>query len=141
MNARAAELARDWIGTPYRHRASVKGAGADCLGLILGVWRELGQVSVDVPIYNPSWLVVDPAEELWAAARAYLRPADRQIKPGDIALFRMREGAAARHMGIISGSFRFPRVIHAYSGRGVVESLLNKPLKRRIVARFRFPQE
>lgn len=29
--------ARDWIGTPYRHQASVKHAGCDCLGLIRGV--------------------------------------------------------------------------------------------------------
>src|SRR3989338_4143365 len=33
--------ARSWIGTPYRHQASLKGAGCDCLGLVRGVWREL----------------------------------------------------------------------------------------------------
>ena len=33
--------ARAWIGTPYLHQASVKGAGCDCLGLLRGVWREL----------------------------------------------------------------------------------------------------
>ena len=33
--------ARGWIGTPYQHQASVKGAGSDCLGLLRGVWREL----------------------------------------------------------------------------------------------------
>ncbi|MFZ2468534.1 MAG: peptidase, partial [Parvibaculum sedimenti] len=32
--------ARAWIGTPYRHQASCKGAGADCLGLVRGLWRE-----------------------------------------------------------------------------------------------------
>jgi hypothetical protein len=29
--------ARGWLGTPYRHQASVKGEGADCLGLVRGV--------------------------------------------------------------------------------------------------------
>ncbi len=24
--------ARGWIGTPYRHQASLKGVGTDCLG-------------------------------------------------------------------------------------------------------------
>ena len=33
--------ARGWIGTPYRHQASLKGAGCDCLGLVRGVWREM----------------------------------------------------------------------------------------------------
>src|SRR4051812_32701629 len=31
--------ARDWIGTRYRHQASLKGVGCDCLGLVRGVWR------------------------------------------------------------------------------------------------------
>lgn len=33
--------AHGWLGTPYHHRASLKGAGTDCLGLIRGIWREL----------------------------------------------------------------------------------------------------
>lgn len=45
--------ARGWIGTPYRHQASVRGAGADCLGLIRGVWRELyGAEPAEVPAYT-----------------------------------------------------------------------------------------
>lgn len=32
---------RDWIGTPYRHQASLKGVGCDCLGLVRGVWRAV----------------------------------------------------------------------------------------------------
>ena len=41
MSALAVEIARDWIGTRYEHQASLKGEGADCLGLVRGVWREL----------------------------------------------------------------------------------------------------
>lgn len=33
--------ARRWIGTPYRHQASLCGVGCDCLGLLRGVWRAL----------------------------------------------------------------------------------------------------
>lgn len=40
--------ARSWIGTSYRHQASVKGVGCDCLGLVRGVWRAcLGEEPVD----------------------------------------------------------------------------------------------
>ncbi len=35
--AREVELARLWLGTPYVHQASTRGAGADCLGLIRGI--------------------------------------------------------------------------------------------------------
>jgi NlpC/P60 family putative phage cell wall peptidase len=32
---------RAWLGTPYRHQASLKGVGCDCLGLVRGVWRAI----------------------------------------------------------------------------------------------------
>jgi NlpC/P60 family putative phage cell wall peptidase len=33
--------ARAFIGTPYRHQASLQGVGCDCLGLVRGVWRAI----------------------------------------------------------------------------------------------------
>jgi cell wall-associated NlpC family hydrolase len=39
--ARVVALARTWLGTPYHHQASLRGAGADCLGLLRGVYAEL----------------------------------------------------------------------------------------------------
>ena len=61
--------ARDWIGTPYRHQASCKGAGTDCLGLLRGVWREvLGAEPEAVPGYTPDWAEPGRSEELLAAA-------------------------------------------------------------------------
>ena len=39
------EIARSWIGTPYEHQASCAGAGADCLGLLRGIWRALAAFS------------------------------------------------------------------------------------------------
>ena len=32
--SRVVATARAWIGTPYVHQASVRGAGCDCLGLL-----------------------------------------------------------------------------------------------------------
>ncbi|HMM10451.1 MAG TPA: peptidase, partial [Paracoccus solventivorans] len=56
VGLRAVEIARGWIGTPYVHQGSVKGAGADCLGLIRGVWRELyGTEPEAPPPYTPDW--------------------------------------------------------------------------------------
>ncbi|MFY8139958.1 MAG: peptidase P60, partial [Caulobacter sp.] len=54
--ARIVAAARGWLGTPYRHQASVKGVGCDCLGLVRGVWRELyGQEPETAPPYRPDW--------------------------------------------------------------------------------------
>ncbi len=48
--------ARRWIGTPYRHQASCIGAGADCLGLVRGVWRALlGAEPLALPGYTDDW--------------------------------------------------------------------------------------
>ena len=33
--------ARTWLGTPFHHQARVKGKGCDCLGLVIGVAKEL----------------------------------------------------------------------------------------------------
>lgn len=53
MRTRVLAAARDWIGTPYRHQASVKGEGADCLGLVRGLWREmLGEEPEHPPAYG-----------------------------------------------------------------------------------------
>ena len=41
--------ARRWIGTPYRHQASLIGVGADCLGLVRGVWRNLYGYDAEKP--------------------------------------------------------------------------------------------
>ena len=41
MDERVVDAARGWLGTPYVHQASSKGSGADCLGLIRGIWREI----------------------------------------------------------------------------------------------------
>ncbi len=53
MSAAVVAAARNWLGTPYRHQASVKGVGADCLGLVRGVWREVaGEEPETVPAYS-----------------------------------------------------------------------------------------
>lgn len=140
---RAVEIARWWIGTPYVHQASVIGAGADCLGLLRGVWRELyGAEPEVVPAYTPDWSEPEAEERLWQAALRHLRAADGAgVGAGEVLLFRMREGAVAKHLGISSGAGEGATFIHAYSGHGVVECPLSEPWRRRIVARLVFPEQ
>lgn len=133
--------ARRWIGTPYVHQAATRGAGCDCLGLIRGLWRHLhGDEPQAMPRYTPDWDEVQGQDVLWAAARAHLRPAGTDMQPGQVLLFRMRDGAVAKHLGVLSVAGDHPRFIHAYSRHGVLESPLSSPWARRIVARFDFQE-
>lgn len=133
---------RGWLGTPYVHQASCRGAGCDCLGLLRGVWREvLGQEPEAVPPYTADWSEASGQERLWQAALRHLRPKDlADAAPGDVLLFRMREGGVAKHLGLQAEICDRASFIHAYSGHGVVESALTPPWARRIVARFTFPE-
>lgn len=140
--SRVVSSARAWIGTPYVHQASTRGAGADCLGLLRGVWRDLlGAEPLPVPPYTPDWDEVARREVLWTAARRVLIPVDGDpLAPGQVLLFRMRGGSVAKHLGIVSALGAASSFVHAYTGVGVVETPLTVPWTRRIVARFAFPE-
>jgi NlpC/P60 family putative phage cell wall peptidase len=134
--------ARSWIGTPYLHQASVKGAGADCLGLLRGVWRAcFGAEPEVVPAYTADWAEPDHREVLMEAACRLLNAKPKSdAAQGDVLLFRMREGSIAKHLGIQSETGPGARFIHAYTAHGVIESPLSRPWERRIAARFAFPK-
>ncbi|PZQ51725.1 MAG: peptidase [Rhodovulum sulfidophilum] len=140
--ARIVACARAWIGTPYRHQASCKGAGTDCLGLLRGIWRELlGAEPEAVPPYTSDWAEVGRGEDLLEAARRHLDAIARaEAVPGDVLVLRMADGATAKHVGILA---RAPEghetIVHAYSGHGVVESPLTPAWSRRVAGAFRFP--
>src|SRR5690606_41560553 len=100
---RVVEIAREWVGTPYRHQASAKGAGTDCLGLLRGVWREIyGAEPEPVPAYTADWSEPDGAERLWQAARRQPCPCGPQgpLRAGEGLLFPMRAGPLPKHRGI-----------------------------------------
>ncbi|PLS22550.1 peptidase [Amylibacter cionae] len=143
MREEILDVARGWIGTPYRHQCSVKGHGADCLGLLRGVWREVfGAEPEAVPTYTPDWSEASGEERLWRAARRYLVAVPVCLPCfGDVVLFRMRRQAVAKHVGILSrSSGGLSTLVHAYSGKGVVETPLTEAWIRRIVAQFEFPE-
>ncbi len=121
----------------------MRGAGADCLGLIRGVWRELYGVEPErVPAYSPDWSCPDARETLLEAAERHMRrrSSAEAGAVGDVLLFRVRERGAARHLGIAAMRADGPSFIHAMCGHGVIESALTHAWARRVVARFTFPR-
>mgnify|MGYP000707550034 CR=1 FL=1 len=128
--------ARAWIGTPYRHQASARGAGCDCLGLVRGVWRAVIGAEPEIAhAYTPDWAERGGRETLHAAAHRHLVPVT-DAQPGDVLLFRMRDGVPMKHAAILSAP---DHIIHAYWGRAVVESALVPFWRARIAAAFAFP--
>ncbi len=142
MRPDVAAAARSWLGTPYRHQASVKGEGADCLGLVRGIWREVaGKEPEAPPPYSPDWAEVGGEEMLLQAARRRLVevPPD-QAQVGDVLMFRMSAGCPVKHCAILSADDGPEwKMIHAYWGRSVVESWVGPWWRRRLVAAFRWP--
>lgn len=137
-------LARAWIGTPYRHQASLRGVGCDCLGLLRGIWREaLGPEPETAPPYAASWAESAPpgADPLAEAARRHLVPVPGPLnayapRAGDVLLFRFRAHLPARHCAIATGP---GGMIHAHDGAAVTEVALTGWWRRHLAHAFRFP--
>ncbi|RZJ01500.1 MAG: peptidase P60 [Brevundimonas sp.] len=143
MTGRVVEEARRWLGTPYRHQASLLGVGADCLGLVRGVWRAVvGAEPEAPPPYAPDWAEAGGEESLLEAARRWLVEIPLEwVSVGDVALFRMSPNCPVKHCAIVSSLEGEGRMIHAYWGRAVVESWIGGWWRRRLVAAFRWPVE
>jgi NlpC/P60 family putative phage cell wall peptidase len=128
---------RTWIGTPYRHQASLKGVGCDCLGLVRGVWRAVvGQEPERAPAYTPDWAEASGEEALVQAAARHLIavPLD-QFAPGDVLLFRWRANMPAKHAAIVTAK---ELMVHAHDGAAVAEVAIAPWWRRRLAYAFRF---
>ncbi len=130
--------ARSWIGTRYRHQASVKGVGCDCLGLVRGVWRAcVGEEPETVPPYAPDWAESSGEELLADAALRHLAPVPcEKFAAGDVLLFRWRAGCVAKHVAIAASH---GAMIHAHDGASVCEIAIAPWWRRRLAHAFAFP--
>jgi len=131
-------VARGWIGTPYHHQASTRGVGADCLGLVRGVWRELYGCEAEMPpAYTRDWAEAVGEETLLAAAARHLVPLDpSRAEAGDVVVFRLRSGLVAKHAAILTSRDAF---VHAMEGCPACEVALTGWWRRRIAGAFSFP--
>jgi len=139
---------RSWIGTPYRHQASLKGVGCDCLGLVRGVWRAVIGVEPErVPAYAPDWAEASGGEALAQAAARHLIAVrlDPSLAspasgggwgPGDVLLFRWRANLPAKHAAIVMSE---STMVHAHDGAEVAEVALAPWWRRRLAYAYRFP--
>jgi NlpC/P60 family putative phage cell wall peptidase len=135
---RIVTAARGWIGTPYRHQASLRGVGCDCLGLVRGVWREcLGDEPESLPPYSPDWAESGVGEALAEAGFRHLIAVDvLSFRAGDVLLFRWKPYLPAKHAGVATGE---GTMVHAQEGVAVSEIALSAWWMKRLAFVFRFP--
>ena len=138
LRASIAREARAWLGTPYHPHARVKGAGVDCAMLLAEVYEAAGATDrVDPGYYAVDWHLHRGSELYLAHVLRRGRAIDAgDARVGDLVVVQF--GRTYSHGGIIvEGAGREMRVVHAYYGRGVIESFLHEePLAGRAALFF-----
>ena len=145
------EQARSWLGTSYHHQGRLKKAanhngGVDCLGLVMGVARELGLREKSGRLFSEfdrSGYSEQPdnyeLEEFLALHLAIVK--FEEIAVGDILSFRFIK--YSQHVGIVS-DFLEGRLglIHCYRNSAcVVEHHLSASWQKAIAGVYRFPEQ
>lgn len=140
MTTRAdvATQARTWLGTPFVHQGRIKGLAADCVGLVVGVARELGLVEpgFDFTGYPRS---PDGRSLLGECDRLMQRIAVEDMQAGDVIAIRWESDP--QHLGILGdylhGGLSMIHALGTPDGRGrVIEHRLHETMQARIVAAY-----
>lgn len=122
-----------WEGTPYHHRARLRGVGVDCAMLPAAVFEAAGLIPRIEPDYSPQWMLHRDEEQFLGWVTRFAREIPRaRVGPGDLAIWKY--GRCYSHGAIV---IDLPEVLHAViRGGGVVrgnmdrdEELLSRPVK------------
>lgn len=125
------DVARTWVGTPFKHQGRLKGKAVDCGGLIVGIANDLGIEVKDFLGYGR-----EPANGMLERIVSSQTVKERKIKPGCILLMRfVRE---PQHLAIVTTN---NTIIHAYANIGkVTEHRLSNMWKARVTDIYRFKE-
>lgn len=116
--------ALSWQGTPHHNGARIKGAGVDCGQFPLACYSAAGLLpDFQTGRYPPDFMLHRNEEWYKGIADKYGKrlPEGQLPKKGDFALFKF--GRIYSHGAIV---IDWPRVIHSWTGIGVVQGLGNQ---------------
>lgn len=112
--AHVVALAREWLGTPYRHDARIKGVAGDCTFFAV-VYEEAGLIPpVAIAPYSPQ-------AHLHRESRIYIETVRRFAvevdtpRPGDVVLYFI--GRDYSHGGVVVD---WPHIIHGDIEAGAI---------------------
>lgn len=128
----AIAIARDCLGTRFRHQGRAPGIGLDCVGLLVHVMRQLGLSEYDYQHYGRLPFFGSLERHLTEAG---LRPIDhQQAKLADVLLFRFDGGP--QHVALQSDL----GMIHAFLlARRVVEHRIDNAWRNRLCGAYSLP--
>lgn len=127
-----AREAKEWIGTPFRARSMLKGAGCDCATLAVGIYRATGMLpdTFELPGQYSVHFGLHTDDDI------YLRMAQKwlteisagEAKPGDLVVLKL--GRTWSHGAIL---LSWPMAIHASERHGsqYVNIEIDPPFRRR----------
>ena len=121
--------ALSWLGTPWHHRARVKGAGVDCGQFLAAVFIHVGLVApFPIAEYPQDWNLHRDAERFLETVQTSARRVLPPARPGDLVLFQY--GRCISHGGIV---VKWPGIVHAWRDAGVVldDVTINEELRIR----------
>lgn len=127
--------AREWEGTPFVHQGRVKKIGTDCVGLIIGIAKNLSLSQFDIRNYS---MRPDPVMMRRLLDTNMQRIGFHELLPADVIYFRV---SVAQHLALVTEISPLMKIIHAYS-RDVAMRCLEQPLgtfwTKRIEGCYRF---
>jgi NlpC/P60 family putative phage cell wall peptidase len=137
--------ARTWLGTPFMHQQSMRGIGVDCVGLILGVGRDLGLLQISPAEWAPFAAYTrkpNPARMRKAMGR-FLAPSScaRGDLPaiGSIGWFGWRQ-ELPMHLAIVAEYDGRPTMIHAFETMDrCVENSIDATWRTRVDTWWQYP--
>jgi len=125
-------VARSYLGTPYHHQGRIKGAGMDCVGLIICVCKDLGVFPPDFEFNG--YTRRTKGNEMLRIAQGYLLSA----KSEDIGQLILFHNAGVSHCAISSEENRIIHCVYHSSKllRGVREEAFPCDWNHTLCGRF-----
>jgi len=117
------EALRGWVGTPFAHGQACRGAGCDCIGLVLGAAAEAG---AELPLPRSRYSAL-PDGSLLAIISAHCRALE-SVRAGALLIFRTP--AEPHHIAVATAA---DTMIHAWICAGrVCETGIDRAWRRRL---------
>lgn len=133
---RLRQVLNSWLGTPFRHRAAVKGVGCDCVHFIVAVMVELGVVKredIYIPPYarDAGWHNYNDDMTRYMDKVEQLEKVGPPYKNGDILLVKFVN--VPTHEGIYCDGLMYHSIWHS----GVTRMSFTDPLITEIYSAYR----
>jgi len=138
--------AEAWVGTPFLHQGrsryltDTRCGGCDCIGLIIGVSKDLSLISAlgkPIAFYDDATYSPMPSgnrlHNLLSSHMIEKSPQEADI--GDVLLFKFVK--YPQHVAFFTSQ---DSIIHSHAPYGVRREILNDKWKKRLVGCFRFTE-